>query len=197
MPKGTKIFSTKHDYFVNLLISQIRLRVGEYDFSSVLEPYPYVEKKAKKKVVHPNYNFFTYEYDLALVEMESEIQFQPHIQPICLPGNQDLLIGEIAKVTGWGRLSEHGTLPSILQQTSVPIMSNAKCQELFLKGGRKEHIPDIFLCAGYEKGGRDSCQAKSQKEESNKHTDQETEKEKTKKQNEKQQTYRQTNRQRN
>ncbi|RXG61553.1 Serine proteinase stubble, partial [Armadillidium vulgare] len=129
----------------DLLISQIRLRVGEYDFSSVLEPYPYVEKKAKKKVVHPNYNFFTYEYDLALVEMESEIQFQPHIQPICLPGNQDLLIGEIAKVTGWGRLSEHGTLPSILQQTSVPIMSNAKCQELFLKGGRKEHIPDIFL----------------------------------------------------
>lgn len=45
-------------------------------------------------------------------------------------------------------------------QASVPIMSNAKCQDMFLKGGRKEHIPEIFLCAGYEKGGRDSCQVR-------------------------------------
>lgn len=106
-----------------MLISQIRLRVGEFDFSSVTEPYPYVEKKAQRKVVHPNYNFFTYEYDLALVKMESAVEFQPHIQPICLPGNQDLLIGETARVTGWGRLSEHGTLPSVLQQVRKALCS--------------------------------------------------------------------------
>lgn len=40
----------------------------------------------------------------------------------------------------------------------MPIVSNAKCKEMFLEGGRREHIPDIFLCAGYEKGGIDSCQ---------------------------------------
>lgn len=71
-----------------------------------------------KKVVHPKYNFFTYEYDLALVRLESSLTFAPHISPICLPATDDLLIGENATVTGWGRLSEGGTLPSVLQEVN-------------------------------------------------------------------------------
>ncbi|XP_064119576.1 serine proteinase stubble-like isoform X2 [Macrobrachium nipponense] len=145
----------------DLLLSQIRIRVGEYDFSSVLEPMPYIERAVKNKFVHSKYNFFTYEYDLALVQMDEPLEFQQHISPICLPGNNDLLIGETATVTGWGRLSEHGRLPSVLQQGSVPVISNEKCKDMFKKAGRDEHIPDIFLCAGYENGGIDSCQGDS------------------------------------
>ncbi len=47
-----------------------------------------------KKIVHPKYNFFTYENDLALVRMERKVNFKPNIIPICLPGNDDLLVGE-------------------------------------------------------------------------------------------------------
>ena len=43
-------------------------------------------------------------------------------------------------------------------QVSVPIVSNEKCQKMFLRAGRHEVIPDIFMCAGYDSGGRDSCQ---------------------------------------
>ncbi|CAG2053931.1 unnamed protein product [Timema podura] len=144
-----------------LLTSQIRIRVGEYDFSSVQEPYPFVERSVGQKMVHPKYNFFTYEYDLALVKLEAPLEFQPHIAPICLPASDDLLIGENATVTGWGRLSEGGTLPSVLQQVSVPIVSNDKCKMMFLRAGRHEFIPEIFMCAGYETGGQDSCQGDS------------------------------------
>ena len=87
-------------------MSQIRIRVGEYDFASVLEPYPYQERSVKRKMVHPGYNYYSYENDLALVELDEAIIFQPHISPICLPEENVKLLGKNATVTGWGRLSE-------------------------------------------------------------------------------------------
>lgn len=102
----------------DLLTSQIRIRVGEYDFSHVQEQLPYIERAVSKKIVHPKYNFYTYEYDLALVKLEQPLEFAPHISPICLPATDDLLIGQNGTVTGWGRLSEGGTLPSVLQEVS-------------------------------------------------------------------------------
>ncbi|KAL6418626.1 hypothetical protein ACFW04_011949 [Cataglyphis niger] len=120
----------------DLLTSQIRIRVGEYDFSSVQERLPYVERGVAKKVVHPKYNFFTYEYDLALVRLESSLTFAAHISPICLPATDDLLIGENATVTGWGRLSEGGTLPSVLQEgdSGGPLQVRGKDGRYFLAG---------------------------------------------------------------
>lgn len=102
----------------SLLTSQIRIRVGEYDFSTIQEQLPYVERGITKKVVHPKYNFFTFEYDLALVKLETALAFTTHIAPICLPASDELLIGEKGTVTGWGRLSEGGTLPSVLQEVN-------------------------------------------------------------------------------
>ncbi|KAL5274119.1 hypothetical protein ACFFRR_000710 [Megaselia abdita] len=145
----------------DLLTSQIRIRVGEYDFSHVQEQLPYIERGVAKKVVHPQYNFFTYEYDLALVQLDQPLEFAPHVSPICLPSTENLLIGMNATVTGWGRLSEGGTLPSVLQEVSVPIVSNDRCKSMFLRAGRQEFIPEIFLCAGFETGGQDSCQGDS------------------------------------
>lgn len=70
--------------------------MGEYDFSHIQEEFPYVERAVARKVVHPKYNFFTYEYDLALVQLEAPLEFAQHIAPICLPGTDDLLIGRNA-----------------------------------------------------------------------------------------------------
>lgn len=50
------------------------------------------------------------------------------------------------------------TITVLTLQVSVPIVSNDRCKSMFLRAGRHEFIPDIFLCAGYETGGQDSCQ---------------------------------------
>ena len=106
------------------------------------ERLPYVERGVAKKVVHPKYNFFTYEYDLALVRLESSLTFAPHISPICLPATDDLLIGENATVTGWGRLSEGGTLPSVLQEVNF---SNYKSKNDSFKFSNQKELKSWWI----------------------------------------------------
>ena len=80
--------------YSSLLVAKIRVRIGEWDFSSTSEPLSNIERKISKKIVHPKYNFFTYENDLALLKLDKRIDFQDNIIPICLPANDDLLIGK-------------------------------------------------------------------------------------------------------
>lgn len=50
-----------------------------------------------------------------------------------------------------------------MQQVTVPILSNDKCKNMFLRAGRHEFFPEIFMCAGFDDGGRDACQVNNVK----------------------------------
>lgn len=59
--------------------------VGEYDLagkSSRLRP---IIKKVKRMIIHRDYNPSNFDNDIALLELESPYQVQPHVVPICLP----------------------------------------------------------------------------------------------------------------
>ncbi|CAG2177215.1 unnamed protein product, partial [Oppiella nova] len=82
--------------------------------------------------------------------------------PICLPPEDtDDLSDRNATITGWGRLSEGGERAAVLKEANVPIVSNKRCEEMFKSVGRHEAIPEILMCAGYDKGGPDSCNGDS------------------------------------
>ena len=88
---------------MGFLLSKVFMKPSERLLISNIsssEPNQHLELKAAKKVVHPKYNFFTYENDLALVRTERRVTFADNIIPICLPGNDDLLIGEFGTVAG-------------------------------------------------------------------------------------------------
>jgi hypothetical protein len=40
----------------------------------------------------------------------------------------------------------------------VPVINNTLCETMYRSAGYIEHIPEIFICAGWKKGGFDSCE---------------------------------------
>ena len=63
--------------------------------------------------------------------MSSDHFPQPNIIPICLPDNDNRLVGQVGTVTGWGRLSEYGQISPVLREVKLPIISNSKCMSMY------------------------------------------------------------------
>lgn len=79
--------------------------VGEYDLTSDVENLKPVQKPVKRMIIHRNYNPSTFENDIALMELESPFDVQPHVVPICLPDPNEDFVDQIGHVAGWGKLS--------------------------------------------------------------------------------------------
>lgn len=62
-------------------------------------------------------------------------------------------------VTGWGAVTEGGPSPAVLREVTVPIVTKQVC--MTDKTGYAPFIKDTMICAGYEKGGKDSCNGDS------------------------------------
>ena len=58
----------------------------------------------------------------------------------------------------YSTLFTDGPLPAVLQEVDLPIINNTECEAMYEKAGFREHIPGIFICAGYKEGGKDSCE---------------------------------------
>ncbi|GAB6023652.1 hypothetical protein CHUAL_008419 [Chamberlinius hualienensis] len=134
-----------------VLPEELLLRIGEYDLSSTSEPLSHIERRVQIMTTHPDFNPRTFENDLALLRFYEPISFRENIIPICLPTTNDTFVNKTGYVTGWGRIYE----------VQVPVITNSECEQEYRKAGFLESIPDIFLCAGYVDGGRDSCEGDS------------------------------------
>ncbi|XP_037517530.1 serine proteinase stubble [Rhipicephalus sanguineus] len=142
-------------------LSSLLVILGAHDLSGDIGRFKPVSIPVRRMIVHRRYNPATFENDLALLELERPVVFQPHIVPICLPGRNEDFTGRTSFVTGWGKLSHGGTVPNVLQYVQVPILSNEKCQKMFQLAGHIKSIRENFVCAGYDGGNRDSCEGDS------------------------------------
>ena len=61
-------------------------------------------------------------------------------------------------VTGWGVTVQNGAPSEVLNEVTVPIMSNPDCKKTAY--GEKK-ITDNMMCAGYPEGKKDSCQVRN------------------------------------
>lgn len=69
-------------------------------------------RQIRRIVLHSQYDQFTSDYDIALLELSAPVFFNELVQPVCVPAaSHAFTSGTSCFVTGWGVLTEEGMSP--------------------------------------------------------------------------------------
>ena len=105
---------------ISLSPHEIFVRMGEHDSESTDEPHPHIDRRIQRIVVHPQWNdeisdssFIRFKYDIALLKLDAPVDYALHVIPICLPEDDNKLIGKIAFAKGYGA-QEQGKIIMLL-----------------------------------------------------------------------------------
>ncbi|XP_007894202.1 suppressor of tumorigenicity 14 protein homolog [Callorhinchus milii] len=115
------------------------------------------ERKVKRIITHESYNQYTFNNDIALLELDSSVPFSSVIRPICLPDQTHRFpVGKATWVSGWGARAENDVASSVLQKAELRILNSTTCNRLL-----SSTVTSKMICAGYLSGGIDACQGDS------------------------------------
>lgn len=154
---GDTIITAAHclDYFTESHpLSTLTIRVG----SSYLQRDGLVYN-ISRVITHESYNAATYDYDIALLKLSTQLSFSNSVQPVVLSRSRaDLLDDEMVQVSGWGRIRTGGPLATVLQRLDMPVLNQEDCSRIFRPINT---ITERMFCAGYVGGEGDSCNGDS------------------------------------
>lgn len=108
--------------------------------------------------LHASYNRQTLANDIAILILPSDATLTPQIVPAAFPalGDSRTFAGELATVTGWGRISDASSATSThLRAAQNNVITNAVCAATF-----GSTIIESTLCISTA-GGRGSCNGDS------------------------------------
>jgi len=93
--------------------------------------------------MHPGWDDNTFDNDFSILTLATPVEFSSRVAPACLPSdNSKDFAGEVATLSGWGRLSYQGNQPTVLNEVDVTVKSNEECRGLY--GG---WITSNMMCA--------------------------------------------------
>ncbi|CAH2987171.1 unnamed protein product [Chilo suppressalis] len=139
---------------------------GKKPYVKVGSKYLNQGKKVDVKAyhVHPNWGAknkeHPFDYDFQLLELKQPLKFDENIQAVKLAHIEDMVIGKVVTVTGWGNTEENGPYSNVLRAVRVPIISKENCQNVpfpYFRGG----LTSRMFCAGFSEGKKDACQGDS------------------------------------
>jgi hypothetical protein len=115
------------------------VKLGEYS-QATSDPHE-ITLPLKNVHIHPDYDKWTLDYDVALFELAFPVPASPCIGIACLP-DEHVPTGSTCFVTGWGDLTNSGGHPDKLQEIPVATLTSEDCSSRY-----NQHISDRMLCA--------------------------------------------------
>lgn len=114
-------------------------------------------RNVESVLLHPGYSSPRKNYDIALIQLSSPVNYTANVLPICLPDTM-FPVGTQCFITGWGtRTVNVQDFPQFLQEAVIPTIDQNQCKALY---SFTSITPDM-LCAGYTTGTIDACQGDS------------------------------------
>ncbi|VVC96374.1 trypsin-1-like [Leptidea sinapis] len=117
-----------------------------------------------RNFIHPMWSHKSkehpFDFDFQLLELGEPLKFDDHVQPIKIAHIEDMIVGKVITVTGWGNTEENGPYSNVLRAVRVPIISKDNCQHVPFPYFRGSLTARMF-CAGFSEGKKDACQGDS------------------------------------
>lgn len=121
--------------FCRLKRNKIRVVLGDHDQFIATETTA-IQRAVTAIIRHRSFDQNSYNHDIALLKLRKPVDFTKTIKPVCLPKDRSEPSGQIGTVVGWGRTSEGGTLPGIVQHVDVPILTLDQCRNMKYRASR-------------------------------------------------------------
>lgn len=138
--------------------TDITVILGEYDRSNPMETATEI-RGVVSAIGYEKFDEPSFDNDVAILKLDSSIDFTPNIRPACLPkqGDKKKYVGRIATTAGWGQIGATKASSNVLLKVELPVVSLKKCKE-DLEG---LEITKNMLCTGYPQGRKDACNGDS------------------------------------
>uniref|UniRef100_A0A803JTW3 Peptidase S1 domain-containing protein n=1 Tax=Xenopus tropicalis TaxID=8364 RepID=A0A803JTW3_XENTR len=147
------IVSAAHCY---LLPKYVVAHIGMHDVSKAEGTVQIIQ--VEKSFQHYKYNSSSIDNDIMLIKLAEPAQFNHYVQPIPLAHSCPIK-GTTCVVSGYGNMRPgfFGEFPDRLQCLDLPVLPEDSC-----KSSYGDDITNNMFCAGFQEGGKDSCQASIQ-----------------------------------
>ncbi|XP_067325052.1 hepatocyte growth factor activator isoform X1 [Anolis sagrei] len=157
------VLTAAHCFASSPLKSTIRVVLGQHFLNKTTDVTQ--EFDVEKYILFPDYTVYKpTENDIALIKLKKSKQRcsvkSQFVQQICLPEKgMSFPDNYKCQIAGWGHLHQNSSNYShVLQETSVPIIPDYKCQNYEVYGA---DISENMFCAGFLDGRSDACQGDS------------------------------------
>lgn len=131
---------------------RVLIRIGEHDIHT--SDGTESDLELAKDFPHPDFDYETITNDIALLKLKTALGNKDMVGFACIPDTkQRIEDGTRCYTVGWGKEKNahlHGS--DVLLEALVPIVSRNRCQKAF-----EYKITKTQICAGFKKGGKDSC----------------------------------------
>ncbi|XP_039078267.1 serine protease 52-like [Hyaena hyaena] len=111
--------------------------------------------KVNKSIIHPYFDSWFLDNDIALLLLKSPFELGVMEVPICVSEVTDIQKWRNCWVTGWGITIPRQSMTSELQKVNIKLVNWETCSHIVPMLTRN------MLCAGSPQGGKDACQGDS------------------------------------